>query len=195
MVGVLGNATNSSYPNFGVKGVSDSNQGTGVYGQAGATSGTTYGVYGKTYSGSGFGIYGISPNYGAWGESTSSSGTAVGTAGITASSNGYALWGHATHASGATIGVFGEIASPNGFSGFFAGGKFYVSGRTGIGIQSPSAGLHLKGSGFPESFMYLEAGSGQDAGFRLYEGSTAKWHIFNSAGAGGLHGSPCLMAD
>jgi hypothetical protein len=35
--------------------------------------------------------------------------------------------------------------------------------------------------------MYLEAGTGQDAGFRLYEGSTAKWHIFNSAGAGGLH--------
>jgi trimeric autotransporter adhesin len=186
MVGVLGNATNSAYPNFGVKGVSDSNQGTGVYGQAGATSGATYGVYGKAYSVSGFGLFGTSPNYGAWGESTSSSGTAIGTAGITASANGYAVWGHATHASGATIGVFGEIESPNGFSGFFSGGKFYVSGRTGIGVGTPSAGLHLKGSGFPESFMYLEANAGQDAGFRLYEGSTAKWHIFNSSTAQGL---------
>lgn len=186
MIGVLGSAINSTLPNFGVKGVSDSNQGTGVYGLAGASSGTTYGVRGKANSNSGFGIYGDAPNYGVWGQSTSSSGTAIGTAGITASANGYAIWGHATHASGATIGVFGEIESPNGFSGFFSGGKFYVSGRAGFGIQAASAGIHLKGSGFPDSFIYLESAAGQDAGLRLYEGSTAKWHIFNSSGAGGL---------
>lgn len=62
-----------------------------------------------------------------------------------------------------------------------------MSGRVGIGTESPSAGMHLKGTGFPESFMFLEADAGQDAGFRLYERSVAKWHIFNSAGAGGLH--------
>jgi hypothetical protein len=56
-----------------------------------------------------------------------------------------------------------------------------------VGTESPQAGLHLKGTGYPESFMYLEADAGQDAGFRLYEGSTAKWHIFNNAGAGGLN--------
>lgn len=60
------------------------------------------------------------------------------------------------------------------------------NGYVGIGTTTPSAGLHLYGAGFPSSFMYLEANAGQDAGFRLYEGTTAKWHIFNNSSAGGL---------
>ncbi len=50
----------------------------------------------------------------------------------------------------------------------------------------PAAGLELKGSGFPDSFVYIESDAGQDAGLRLYEGATAKWHIFNSSTQGGL---------
>jgi hypothetical protein len=60
------------------------------------------------------------------------------------------------------------------------------NGNIGLGTQTPGAGLHLKGTSFPSSFMFIESSTGQDAGFRLYEGTTAKWHIFNNANAGGL---------
>jgi hypothetical protein len=60
------------------------------------------------------------------------------------------------------------------------------TGRIGLGTLSPGSGLHLKGSGYPDSFIFVEATAGNDAGFRLYEGTTAKWHMFNNATAGGL---------
>ena len=66
------------------------------------------------------------------------------------------------------------------------GNSFISSGSLGLGTTSPSAGLHLKGSDYPASFMYLESAAGNDAGFRLYEGTTAKWHIFNNSALGGL---------
>jgi hypothetical protein len=34
--------------------------------------------------------------------------------------------------------------------------------------------------------MYLESESGEDAGIRLYESGTVKWHIFNSSAEAGL---------
>jgi len=61
-----------------------------------------------------------------------------------------------------------------------------ANGYVGIGTTSPSAGLHLKGSGYPASFIYIESTSGNDAGIRFYEGTTDKWHIFNNTNAGGL---------
>jgi hypothetical protein len=60
------------------------------------------------------------------------------------------------------------------------------SGNIGIRTAIPQAGLHLKGPGFPDSFMYLESESDQDAGIRLYESGTVKWHIFNSSAEAGL---------
>lgn len=63
---------------------------------------------------------------------------------------------------------------------------YYQNGNVGIGTGSPGAGLHLKGWAFPSSFMFLESGAGQDAGFRIYEGVDAKWHIYNQPFTGGL---------
>jgi hypothetical protein len=60
------------------------------------------------------------------------------------------------------------------------------SGFTGIGTDTPQAGLHIRGTGYPASFMYIEANVGNDAGIRLYEGKTVKWHIFNDVKAAGL---------
>lgn len=63
---------------------------------------------------------------------------------------------------------------------------YYQNGNVGIGTNIPGAGLHLKGWAFPNSFMFLESGIGHDAGFRIYEGNDAKWHIFNQPFTGGL---------
>ena len=61
-----------------------------------------------------------------------------------------------------------------------------LSGYVGIGTASPAAGLHIKASTWPGSFIYLESDAAQDAGMRLNEGPDVKWHIFNDASAGGL---------
>lgn len=68
-----------------------------------------------------------------------------------------------------------------------ANGNIYISKRLLVGhYGDASAGLHVKGKGYPDSFVYIESDAGQDAGLRLYEGTTAKWHIFNNSAAGGL---------
>ncbi len=68
------------------------------------------------------------------------------------------------------------------------GNAMYIEpgGNVGIRTTNPGAGLHLKGTDHPSSFMYLESSNNEDTGFRLYEGTTVKWHLFNEAGAGGL---------
>jgi len=84
--------------------------------------------------------------------------------------------------------------------GDFASNEVYLNGTVGIGTTTPSAGLHLHGTGFPSSFMYLSSETGGSAGFRLYEGSIAKWHIFNSYTLDGLqiyndNGQTAFFAD
>ena len=61
-----------------------------------------------------------------------------------------------------------------------------AAGRLGIGITQPEAGLHVKGAEYPGSFLFLQSNATKDAGLRLYEGTTAKWHIYNNAGLDGL---------
>ncbi len=73
---------------------------------------------------------------------------------------------------------------------FEYGGPGFVTvwknGRVGIGTTSPGAGLHLKGTGYPNSFMYLQSDADEDTGFRLYEDTTLKWHLFNESATDGL---------
>ncbi len=65
-------------------------------------------------------------------------------------------------------------------------GNITRTGRVGIGTASPNAGLHIKGSTHPGSFLYLQSDDEQDSGFRIYEGDTVRWHLFNESVAGGL---------
>jgi len=55
------------------------------------------------------------------------------------------------------------------------------TGKIGIGTSTPDAGLHIKGDGWPDSFIHLQGNDTYDAGLRLYEGTSTKWHIFNNA--------------
>ncbi len=170
--GVYGEATSATGENAGITGKSVSIKGRGVYGFASTETGQNFGVMGESSSDMGYGVLGEAPRTGVRGNASASS--------------GFGVVGYASSTTGNTAGVYGQVISASGFSGYFTGGKFYINGRAGIGTESPSAGLHLKGSGFPGSFMYLEANSGQDAGFRLYEGTTPKWSIFCDGATDGL---------
>ena len=173
----LATSTSNEGAGTGLMGESRMDGGTGVRALASAVTGTTYGVRAESKSSNGFGVQGKAShttgnNYGVWGESNSS-------AGIGVVATNYS-------STGTTYGVRGIVSSPAGYSGYFTGGQFYVNGKVGFGTNDPSAGLHLKGTAFPESFIFLQSAAGEDAGFRLYEGPTAKWHIYNNATAGGL---------
>lgn len=61
-----------------------------------------------------------------------------------------------------------------------------AAGRLGIGVTQPDAGLHVKGTEFPGSFLFLQSNTSKDAGIRLYEGTSAKWHLYNNAGLNGF---------
>jgi hypothetical protein len=84
-----------------------------------------------------------------------------------------------------------QIAGYNSGLAFVETGEGYTmhiepGGNVGIRTTNPGAGLHLKGTNHPSSFMYLESSNNEDTGFRLYEGTTVKWHLFNESAAGGL---------
>ena len=211
-IAVMGESKSQTGDGVGVKGTSVSSSGKGVLGENRSTTGSNYGVYGFSASSSGTGVYGESYRCGVRGNNNTKTGEAYGVQGIVYSSQGIAVEGTSRSSTGNTHGVYGNSASsegtglfgfcgsltgntkgvvgyinsPDGFSGYFAGGKFHVRGRVGVGTETPDAGIHLKGTGFPDTFMFLESATGNDAGFRIYEGTTARWHIFNSVGANGL---------
>jgi hypothetical protein len=210
--GVIGSNTSLTGNNKGVWGRSYSPTGVGVTGHHNSNTGKGYGVLGLTYSVDGYGLYGQGPNVGVKGEATATSGSSIGLHGVSKAPDGLGVYAEASHTSGTntgvrgishsssgegvqgsalsytgtTVGIRGYVNSSSGYSGFFNGGRFHVSGRVGIGEYEPQAGLHLKGASFPNSFMYIESNTGQDAGIRLYEGSTVKWHIFNNSALAGL---------
>jgi hypothetical protein len=48
--------------------------------------------------------------------------------------------------SGSTVGVMGLVNSFDGYSGYFAGGRFYMGSIFGLGVINPTAQLHTSGT-------------------------------------------------
>lgn len=78
------------------------------------------------------------------------------------------------------IGTSGYLFTSGNIS---SGGNITASnGYVGIGTGFPSAAVHIKGTGLPSSFLYLDTNStGQDAGIRIMEAGSVKHHIYNQS--------------
>jgi hypothetical protein len=60
--------------------------------------------------------------------------------------------------------------------------NFISFARVGIRTGNPGAGLHIKGDGSSNSFIYLDTDAvDQDIGIRFYEGGGLKYHLFHDA--------------
>jgi|GEM_PF-2713483 len=184
--GVVGMAEATSGSAVGGDFQSASADGKGVVGLAIATTGSTYGGFFNSNSPDGRGVFGSAPFIAIQGNASGTSGATYGGHFTSSSTGGTGVYTDASASSGTNYGIRAYTSSAQGFSGYFSGGKFYISGRTGIGTNSPAAGLHVKGTGFPDSFIYIQSNLTNDAGIRIYQGDLAQWHIFNNFSAGGL---------
>jgi hypothetical protein len=166
--GVLG--TNASRNGAGVRGLSEHPEGTGVEGLVfGGTEDTNYGVYGVSNSNQGYGIY--ARNIGDTGTALLAEGTfgidvIADIVGVSANGGNAGLI-----ASSPEIGVFGVAEDPGGFAGLFtgpAGSKNYFQRETGIGTDDPQAMLHIEdttGDSFPN---YLTITDGAETKFSVF---------------------------
>ncbi len=115
--------------------VNDSELNVGIHGKAMGNQ-WSRGVLGE---GAYAGVWGESNGYGVYG-----SGADIGIYGYSSHTFGTAIRGNSTSTSGTTYGVRSEVRSSSGFSGHFKGGKFYVDGKVGLGIESPVTTLHVR---------------------------------------------------
>ena len=139
-----------------------SNDSPGVYGEHAVTDNYGVGVTGK----------------GGW---KGVSGIVAGTGG-----GGYiGVQGNATtsNSAGSTYGgYFTASGGANNYGIYASSSKHYLQGNVGLGTTAPGARLHLKGAGFPDSFIYLDTtGAGQDSGLRFYENGAVKSHLYWSS--------------
>jgi hypothetical protein len=94
------------------------------------------------------------------GEATGTS--SIGVMGLATNTSSTGVWGEGSNqgvygksdlATGK--GVFGQVTSATGYSGYFDGGKFYVSGNTGIGTTTPAKKLHVYGSAQVKDTLFV----------------------------------------
>jgi len=63
-------------------------------------------------------------------------------------------------------------------AGYF-NGDVSISGNVGMGTSTPWAKLHVKGSGWPNSFLYFDTDAdNQDSGIRFYENGNIRGHLY-----------------
>ncbi len=167
--GVYGYAGTSTGANYGVRGISSSTSGTGVQGEATASSGATEGVTGRSSSTSGTGVFGTA---------SATSGYTHGVFGSTVSTNGRAVGARSVSSTGTTYGVHSQVLSSTGFSGYFTGGKFYVSGNVGIGTETPQYRLDIEASGTGSTGLAVFKNSAGDPKVQIRQ---------NSNGAGAVY--------
>jgi hypothetical protein len=171
--GIYGFATSATGINYGVYGATSSGSGYGVYG-AGQKGVYGYSPYGIGVEGLGVhGIHGETNINGGWGVSGNSANTTGGgILGINSAAGGVAIMGDASSTSGLGKGVFGHSGSnegygvygsnsTGGFSGYFEGGKFYISGYTGIGTEDPDCALNIQApDNASRNMLRIENGTG-----------------------------------
>jgi hypothetical protein len=194
-IGVLGISTGTSTTdNYGVLGHASQ---AGVRGEYSGDP-NNYGELGRA----GYGVYANGTTYGGY--FTGGKNYFSGDVGIGTTTPGYKLevngsMGTSADASSKLrVGRF-SAGAPNSYISATSGADsmrlqiadstkvtITSSGNVGIGTMTPDAGLHLKGSSYPSSFMYLESNTNEDTGFRLYESTTVKWHLFNDSTSDGL---------
>ncbi len=121
----------ASYASDPIFNITNTGSGNGIKGKSAATSGVYYGVMGESSSVNGSGIYGSSPNIGVEAHGYAPTGTAI--------------WGYAYDSEGTNYAIRAQTNSSNGYSGFFNGGRFHISGNTGIGVLNPTAKLEVAG--------------------------------------------------
>ncbi|MDH5405881.1 MAG: hypothetical protein OEX80_05025 [Candidatus Aminicenantes bacterium] len=165
--GVCGNATDTTYANYGVYGRSDSTSGHGVTGVAYANDGNNYGVYGITYSSSGYGVYGTAPKYGIYGFVTDYTDTNYGLYGKSYSTNGYGVYGIAIALSGTTYGVYGQSDSPDG-RGVYGNATATSGVNYGVyGISSSDSGYGVFGTA-PTYGVFGEASAASGTAYGVF---------------------------
>lgn len=174
--GVFGVASTFTGTNYGVQGRSSSTSGTGVQGEATATSGSTFGVTGRSSSPSGAGVFGTS---------SATTGSAWGVFGSSGSTSGRGIGARAYSPTGTTYGIHAEVLSNNGFSGYFTGGKFYVSGNVGIGTEAPQYRLDLYASGTGSTGLAIFRNSTGDEKVQIRQNSNGSGAVYVYKAGGG----------
>ncbi|PKL85627.1 MAG: hypothetical protein CVV22_06905 [Ignavibacteriae bacterium HGW-Ignavibacteriae-1] len=112
-----------------------------------SSSGTLFYIKNNEYLGSGiygYGVFGVTGEAHDGGIGVGGYG-GLGVEGVSKSAGGVGVYGR-VQISGTAI--KGKVDNPNDFSGYFLGGKFYTSSQVGIGTESPSALLHVHGTGY-----------------------------------------------
>jgi hypothetical protein len=172
--GIYGQGTNESGESYGVIGDAASTNGIGVFGRASDYDGTNKGVFGITFSTNGIGVHGYTPL---------SNSASVAVFGETNAQSGKGIYGKAINSFGTNYGVYGEVTSSSGYSGYFIGGRFYVSGKVGIGTTAADYPLVVKSTGLStimarfenynstDPVIMLRQSSNGSGGFYMYDGS------------------------